>query len=292
MKRLEAIIHPLVRQAIDILVRRARQQVIVLEAIKLLESNLHEFCDVVWVTAASQTQQLARLKRHRNMSEREAMTRISAQGPQKNKLAAADLVIDNNGEFEATWKQVAAAWKGIVKRVDTRPVPARRVAPGDLQVERAQPRQASEIAAFVTRLSAGKQEMTRQDVMAAFGEKAYMLLRQGEVLVGLVGWQVENLITRTGEIYLESGVSLAAGLRALMEQVEAASQELQSEVSLLFMPQEIAVQEEAWKPLGYVPSSVEALNIRAWQEAARESMQEGSVMLIKQLRADRILRPI
>ncbi len=77
-----------------------------------------------------------------------------------------------------------------------------------------------------------------------------------------------------------------------MEQVEAASQELQSEVSLLFLPEALAAVEDAWKPLGYEPSSVEALNVRAWQEAARESQQAGAVMLFKQLRADRILRPI
>ena len=40
LKQLEDIIHPYVRQAIDILAKRASQKVIVIEAIKLLEVGL------------------------------------------------------------------------------------------------------------------------------------------------------------------------------------------------------------------------------------------------------------
>jgi dephospho-CoA kinase len=40
MNTLEDIVHPLVSQAIDIMVKRASQKVIVIEAIKLLESDL------------------------------------------------------------------------------------------------------------------------------------------------------------------------------------------------------------------------------------------------------------
>src|SRR4030095_12874930 len=48
LKQLEEIIHPYVLQAIDILSRRASQTVIVVEAIKLLESDLRSHCDTIW----------------------------------------------------------------------------------------------------------------------------------------------------------------------------------------------------------------------------------------------------
>jgi dephospho-CoA kinase len=48
MKRLEAIVHPLVRQAVEVLATRASQPTIVVEAIKLLEGNLRAACDSVW----------------------------------------------------------------------------------------------------------------------------------------------------------------------------------------------------------------------------------------------------
>src|SRR5512136_2929473 len=40
LKQLEAIIHPLVEQAIDLMVQRASQRVVVIEAIKLLEGKM------------------------------------------------------------------------------------------------------------------------------------------------------------------------------------------------------------------------------------------------------------
>src|SRR5450759_5073132 len=44
LKLLEQIVHPLVEQAIDLIIRRAIQPVIVIEAIKLLESNIAQDC--------------------------------------------------------------------------------------------------------------------------------------------------------------------------------------------------------------------------------------------------------
>ena len=65
--RLEAIVHPLVRQAVEILIDRSTQKVIVIEAIKLLESNLSEMCDSVWVTYTAEEVQVNRLMEKRNM---------------------------------------------------------------------------------------------------------------------------------------------------------------------------------------------------------------------------------
>jgi len=51
LKQLESIVHPLVNQAVDLIVRRAPQKIIVIEAIKLLESSLAEVCDSIgWST--------------------------------------------------------------------------------------------------------------------------------------------------------------------------------------------------------------------------------------------------
>jgi dephospho-CoA kinase len=113
LQQLEAIIHPLVRQAIDVLIRRAKARVIVIEAIKLLEGPLGKACDTVWTTSAPESAQKARLMQSRNMSEKEALQRIHAQPAQEVKIAAANLVIQNAGSFEDTWKQVLTGWKTI-----------------------------------------------------------------------------------------------------------------------------------------------------------------------------------
>ena len=62
LAELEKIIHPLVDQAIDILVRRATQPVVVIEAIKLLEVGLGKKCDSIWVPYAPAQEQAARLE--------------------------------------------------------------------------------------------------------------------------------------------------------------------------------------------------------------------------------------
>ncbi|HWQ83105.1 MAG TPA: hypothetical protein VN363_00985, partial [Anaerolineales bacterium] len=74
--------------------------------------------------------------------------------------------------------------------------------------------------------------------------------------------------------------------------VERNSVELQCEISLLFLPRDIAEQDAPLANLGYKARSIQSLGVRAWQEAASESMPPDSVMLFKQLRKDRVLRPV
>ena len=85
--KLEQIIHPLVRKAVDVLVKmRASEPVVVIEAIKLLEGDLRKACDSIWVTYAPQVVQIERLTRKRNISRDEALQRINAQAPQTGKI--------------------------------------------------------------------------------------------------------------------------------------------------------------------------------------------------------------
>ncbi|HSR48927.1 MAG TPA: dephospho-CoA kinase [Anaerolineales bacterium] len=292
LQRLEAIVHPLVAHAVDLLIRRAKQSIVVIEAIKLLESDLASGCDTVWVVDASEELQIARLMHKRNMSEAAARQRIAAQSPQAMKLRAAKVVVRNDGSFEETWNQVQVAW-GKLPRVEEAylpPPPPTR--PGQLAVRRGRPQDADDIARFITRVSHGKKRMTRQDVMAAFGEKAYLLIERGDKLAGVAGWQVENLVTRIDELFFEPGLPLDQAIPALMEAVEAASGELQSEASLLFLPPYLAQHAGTWRSVGYKPETIQGLGVRAWQEAAVESMPRGASLWFKRLREDRVLRPL
>lgn len=292
LARLESIVHPLVTQAIDVLIRRSSQRVIVIEAIKLLESGLQLVCDTLWVTHAMQEIQLVRLMKKRGLSEPVARQRIASQPSQEGKVAAANCVIRNDGSFEDTWKQVVAAWQELFPAADTGPLRPVKAAEGELVVHRARPRQASDIASLIARLSGGKRKLQREDIMAAFGEKAYMLLNLGDRTVGLVGWQVENLVARTDEVYIDPSIPFNQAMKALTEEVEHASRELQCEIALVFLPPEFAHRNEVWRSLGYEERNIQSLQVRAWEEAAEESMPPGSVMFFKQLRKDRVLRPV
>ena len=292
LAHLESIVHPLVLQAVDVLVRRSNHKVIALEAIKLLESNLRSKCDNLWVVYAAQDVQLSRLMQKRGMSEEAARQRISSQPPQKEKIALANAVIRNDGSFEDTWKQVSIAWQSLFPVMEAAPVRAFQTLKGELLVQRGRPKQAEEIATFINRVSMGRRRLTREDVMASFGEKAYLLLMMDEKLIGLVGWQVENLVARTDDVFIDPILPVGEGVRVLLEEVESTSRDLQCEAALLFLPRDLARQETLWQSLGYQSRTIASLSVRAWQEAAAESMPAESSLLFKQLRKDRVLRPV
>lgn len=291
MSRLEDIVHPLVSQAIDVMVKRSTQRVIVIEAIKLLESELRNVCDMVWVVNVPQEIQIQRLVERRGMSHDEAAQRIHFQSDQQQKLAAANVVIQNTGSFEQTWKSVTAEWKKINPQADTLQMVTKQ-AEGEFVVARGRPRDSASIAELVTRLSGGTKSMSQDDVMAAFGEKAFMLLQLDGQNVGVAGWQVENLVARTTEFFIDPSVPAEKGLKTLMDEVERASGELQCEASLLFLPPNLAALQGTWKQLGYEPRPSQSLGVQAWSDAAIESAQPGATLFFKQLRQDRVLRPI
>lgn len=296
LAQLEDIIHPFVNQAVQLLASRASQKVIVIEAIKLLESSLRNQCDTIWVTDASQEVQVERLVRKRGMKQEDALQRVSSQSAQKEKLTSAKLIIDNNGSFEELWKQVNDAWKNIFPSIQSEPATLISSKPEagaeSLSLQRGKPRDSQKIADLITKLSKGKYTMTKDDVMEAFGEKAFLLLQMGDDLVGMAGWQVENLVVRTIDLFLDPKATADKCLPILLNEVERASNELQCEASLVFPPIELVGFDSVWKHLGYERRTPETLGVDVWADAAIESMPKGSALFFKQLRTDRVLRPI
>lgn len=295
---LERIVHPLVNQAVEFLAKRAGQKVIVIEAIKLLESSLIANCDSVWVTYASPQIQIARLVQKRHMSDADARQRITAQPPQEEKIAAATVVIRNELDFEDTWRQVSNAWQKFVPEdLQAVPTPAQETRPaarlqGQISVRRGRPRDSEEIAAIFNRLSKNSARLTRDDIMAAFGEKAFLVLQIGSQTAGVMGWQVENLVARATDIYIDPQVPAEQAISAFIKEMERSSRDLQCEASLVFVPPELSNLAGIWQGLGYEPREVASLSVQAWQEAAEETQVAKATLFFKQLRQDRVLRPI
>jgi len=294
LKQLESIIHPYVRQAIDILIKRSKQRVIVVEAIKLLESGLSAQCDAVWVADAPQEVQIERLMRKRSMSREDAIQRVRSQSAQKEKIEAADVVITNNGSYEDLWKQVSETWKVVSPSEETGPATQilSKPAAGAFSLQRGKPRDAQKIADLITRLSKGKRTMSQDEAMEAFGDKAFLLLQMDNNLVGITGWQVENLVARTTDLFLDHRIAADQALPLLINEVERASSDLQCEAALIFPPIDLVGFDSVWKQLGYERRSPDELGVQAWEDAALESMPKGSALFFKQLRTDRVLRPI
>ncbi len=116
LRDLEAILHPLVRN--ETLARLAELEAggveaACIEAIKLIESPLHDACDEVWVVRCDEADALARLGA-RGMDEEDARRRLANQSAQDAKVAAANVVIDGSAPMEATRGQVEVAYQRLV----------------------------------------------------------------------------------------------------------------------------------------------------------------------------------
>ncbi len=293
LAQLEAIVHPLVFQAVDFMVRRSNKPVVVIEAIKLLEANLHKVCDSIWVVYAPAEAQARRLMQKRGMSEADAHQRIKAQSSQEQKMAAANVVIKNTGSFEDTWRQVAAAWQKHLPSVAVAPADPVRTGSlpqGEMSIARGRPRDSESIAILINQVMKDR-HVTAEDMLAEFGDKAFLLLKVGQRLVGVTGWQVENLVARTTEIVIDPGVPPNKVLPPLISEMERASRDLQCEASLVFPTGSLLV-DSLWQGMGYERRSPQSLGVSAWQEAAKEVLKPGLVLYFKQLRQDRVLRPI
>jgi dephospho-CoA kinase len=83
--------------------------VMVVEAIKLLESDLRNVCDEIWIVLAPRPLLLERL-RARGLPQAEADMRLARQASEEEFRAAADVVIENDGDRDATRARVREAW--------------------------------------------------------------------------------------------------------------------------------------------------------------------------------------
>ncbi|WEB43164.1 dephospho-CoA kinase [Streptomyces yunnanensis] len=114
LKALNAIVHPLVGTRSAELEASAGPDAVVVHDVPLLtENGLAPLYDLVVVVDATPQTQLDRLVRLRGMAEDEVRRRMAAQATREERLAIADLVIDNDGPLEALEPQVREVWERL-----------------------------------------------------------------------------------------------------------------------------------------------------------------------------------
>lgn len=116
-KKLESIIHPRVKEYFLEEIQRIKekdpQKIIVLDVPLLLESGMETLVDEVWVVAVSEELQIKRIELRDRIGRQEALKRIKAQMPLKEKLKYADRIINAEGTLEDTKRQVVSLWREI-----------------------------------------------------------------------------------------------------------------------------------------------------------------------------------
>jgi dephospho-CoA kinase len=113
LEDLEEILHPLASLATRRIIAQSPLPVIVVEAIKVLESDLAGQCQSIWVVEADERSVYERLERTRGMSPTDARARLAQQTPAAQMKEKADVVINNNTSIASAWEQVSSAWQTL-----------------------------------------------------------------------------------------------------------------------------------------------------------------------------------
>ncbi|KLI98193.1 dephospho-CoA kinase [Streptomyces albidoflavus] len=114
---LNGIVHPLVGARSAELQSQAPEDGVVVHDVPLLtENGLAELYDLVIVVDVEPATQVERLVRSRGMSEEEARARMAAQAGREERLAVADIVIDNEVSLDALRGRVAEVWAELDAR--------------------------------------------------------------------------------------------------------------------------------------------------------------------------------
>jgi dephospho-CoA kinase len=113
LRRLEEIVHPAVDSRFFDLVRNAEEQVLAVEAVKLIESGVHHKLDSLWLVTCPREESLRRLVEGRGADPEDVGERLRAQMTEEEQARWVDVVIDNGGTLEHTWRQVRVEWEKI-----------------------------------------------------------------------------------------------------------------------------------------------------------------------------------
>jgi dephospho-CoA kinase len=117
--KLNAIIHPLVGERMRELEQGADPGAIVVEAVPLIaENHMAGSFDLVVVVDVPPRVQEDRLVRDRGMTREQVAARVAAQASRGDRLAIADIVLDNSGSLAELDREVGDLWAELCRRAN------------------------------------------------------------------------------------------------------------------------------------------------------------------------------
>ena len=102
----ERVIHPYVRNCFDKDIKESSANTLILVIPLLFEANLENLVNQIWVVSCSEQQQLERLIVRNNLTAEQAAARINSQLPIAEKIARADVNLDNSSNLESLLQQI------------------------------------------------------------------------------------------------------------------------------------------------------------------------------------------
>ena len=123
LKQLNEISHPIIAEMIqkefEESVSDSNGGIVFLEAALLIEANWYKVCGHIWVVSLDPAVALRRLKERDNLSETEAKLRVGAQLDQEERLAYADVVLQNEGTPEELFTQTQQALRELKQSMNS-----------------------------------------------------------------------------------------------------------------------------------------------------------------------------
>ena len=108
---LETQIHPYVRDRFQQELQRTTADTIVLDIPLLFEANLTDTVTEIWVVTCDRSTQISRLQQRNGLTQAQARARIDSQFPLTQKIAAANVVLNNDRDLNYLFAQIDSAIK-------------------------------------------------------------------------------------------------------------------------------------------------------------------------------------
>lgn len=261
LRTLEAILHPLVTEAIQKHINQSQTPIIAFEAIKLFEAGLDNICDQVWVSQASEKVQLARLVQNRKLTKQAAALRLESQTSQIEKRKQADVVINTEGSFFDTWQQVIRALNDTIQTQDYQ-FSLNLNTPHRLVVQPAGSIPDQRLAAFWLKQT----HRDPADLYELLGLRLVTIVQQNQLIKGMAIWQEWNF-TAT----LQQVITTKAAIEFTDEILKAFEQHSHIQQCEILLISQDVLQAYNLNPsaLGYQYQPVDELISPPWRNAGQ-----------------------
>ena len=120
LSELNNIVHPLVYQEwharLEKIGKKEKHAIVLSDIPLLFEGNMQHLFDLTMLVLIAPKEQICRLMARNGVSKEEAGKRLKSQMPINEKIALADIVIDNEGSIFETEKRVGQVWQELLQQ--------------------------------------------------------------------------------------------------------------------------------------------------------------------------------
>lgn len=111
--QLNQLLHPLIMDWMDQQIAQAEAEIVFVDVPLLYEVGYDQKVDQVWLVYVNRMIQLQRLMERNHLTEEEANQRIDSQWSLEDKKEKADVIIDNEDNLDALYRQIDQLLEGL-----------------------------------------------------------------------------------------------------------------------------------------------------------------------------------